>query len=151
MAERRNQLSPVRFTGTEYAYNTWSVNAEQGTSREDLKSPDFWSHVAHKLRAGDEVRVLAEDHAYLARFLVVATDRTWARVHELEYVDLRTQVEEAEVAMIADDYEVKLRGPKRWSVIRKADRQVLQEQLHTEDDAREWLKKYLANPTSVAA
>lgn len=149
--KRRNQLSPTRFTGTEYAYNTWSVNAEQGTTRDDLKSPDFWSHIAHKLRAGDEIRVLAEDHTYLARFLVVASDRTWARVHEIEYVDLQTKVEEADVAVIVDDYEVKLRGPKRWSVIRKSDRAVLQENMHTQDDARQWLARYLENPTSAAA
>ncbi len=152
MAEEKHpQLNPTRFTYAEHDYNKWSVNAEQGTTREDLKSPDYWSHVASKLRAGAEIRVLAEDGSFVAYFLVIAADRTWARVHELSYVDLRKEAAPVNLEALVGDYEVKLRGPKRWSVLRKSDRAVLQEGLYTEGDAHEWLKRYLEGPASVAA
>lgn len=152
MAEEKHpQLNPARFTYAEHDYNNWSVNAEQGTTREDLKSPNFWAHVANKLRAGAEIRVLAEDGSFIARFLVIAADRTWARVHELSFIDLRAEAAPVDLEAVVDDYEVKLRGPKRWSVLRKSDRAVLQENLYTKEDADQWLKRYLENPTSVAA
>lgn len=142
----KHQLNPSRFHGAEYKQNVWVVNAPEEVKREDLTRPDFWSHIASQLRRNDEIKVFAEDGSYFAHILVMGADRTWANVRELAFHKLtREDITEA----VSDDYDVKLRGPKRWSVIRKSDREVLQENMHTKDDAERWLSHHIANPEAA--
>lgn len=136
----------------ESVHNVWMVNGgvPYDTNKDDLINPEFWAHTAAKLRRGDEIKVLPDDDSFYAHLLVVACDRTWARVAMLSYVELREVHTQASAAM-RGDYLVKLRGPKKWSVLRKSDNKVLIEGLHQEVDAQNWLDLYLENPNAVSA
>ncbi len=142
------QLPPGRLRSEEYAHNVWVATAPFGVTREQLKEQTFWSHVAAQMRPRDELKVFAEDGTYFAHYLVLSCDRTWAVVHELAFVPIG-EVSLSEQAL--DDYEVKFRGPKKWSVVRKSDNKVLQEGLHSQAQGEEWLQGFINNPSQVAA
>lgn len=126
-------------------HNVWLVEVPPGTEIDDLTRTDYWAHVAVNFSRGDEVKVLAVDDAFYAHLLVLSADRTWARMAVLYSKPLSAGVTEITGQML-EDYDVKLRGPKRWSVIRKSDNKVLMENLHQESDASRWLREYLLSP-----
>lgn len=142
--KRDVKLSPSGLHFGEHQRNVWVAVAERNTTKEDMLTPSYWSNVAAKLRPWDHIEVRAEDGTYYATYLVTSCDRTWAKVHNLSFHDLTGEGLTSDQAKeIEGSYDVKWRAAKKWSVIRKLDRTVLQEGMHTEKDAREWLGVYL--------
>lgn len=133
-------LSAPRFKEAIYELREWVVNAPEKVTIEDVQRPEFWSHVAPKMRPYDEIRVRAEDGTWYARLLVTGTDRTWARVAVLEYKKLTTyDVSQTQSAR----FELRLRGPQhKWCVIRLLDNQVIKSECQTRDEAAMWLREY---------
>ncbi len=136
------QLNPARIKGAEYERTVWVVTVEKGTKLEHMQNPSFWSHVSNKLRPWDHIEVRSDDGTIYAEFLVLACDRTWAKVHKLRFESLTTSdVSQTQAAM--EEFELEHRGPHlKWGVIRKSDRAVLKENLQTKGEARTWLEEY---------
>ncbi len=145
-------LNPSGLTPAEHVRETWCITAAFGTRREDIENPSYWAHVAQKLRPKSKIEVFTEDGSFYAEYLVLSSDKTWAKVLNLRFVDLKklATIPEEQAKTITDGYEIKFRGPKKWSVIRKSDRAVLQEGLHSEQDAGKWLEVHL-NAQGIAA
>jgi hypothetical protein len=128
------------------------ATVERGVTRADMLNPSFWAHVANMLRPRYEIRVFCEDDSFYASYLVMSCDKTWAKVHELSYHNLdRSAMTPDQLAKILEDYDVTFRGPKKWSAIRKLDRVVLQENMHSREDAQQWLLVHLNSQSAVAA
>ncbi len=145
-APPKPQLGPAALKLAEHAFNQHSVVVERHVGREHLTDPTFWAHVANKLRPGDEIRVVCEDDSYVARYFVIAKDKVWVQVHELYF----SQVHRPSLGdNVRDAYEVRFRGPKKWSVIRKQDNAVLQDGLHSEKDGNSWLDVYLGKAAAA--
>lgn len=125
-----------------------------------LEQPAFWAHVADKLRPWHEIRARAEDGSWMARGIVLAAERTWAKVrliqiHEfspitaalppgmapkpVEAPAATAQATDESIQSFIDQHVYKHRGPKGHSIVRKADSQVLVEGLGTKDEAIKWL------------
>lgn len=143
------QLNPASFISAEYECTTYVATVEQGTTLDMLLDPKFWSHVANKLRPYDEIKVRCDDGTFYGHLLVLACDRTWARVFKLTFESLTSSDISLTQAAILEDYDVKFRGPRKWSVLRKSDNAVLAEGLHAEADARTWLTTHLQNQSPV--
>lgn len=142
--KRDVRLSPVAATLAEHARNVWVATTERGHFKEDFENPAYWAHIASKLRPWDHIEVRAEDGTFYAEYLVLACDRTWARVRNLSFVSLTdSDVSLSQAEKIIGDYEIRFRGKKRFSVIRRSDNALLQENMHTESDAKKWLEVYL--------
>ena len=143
MSEVRNiTLNPAAATLAEHARNTWAVTVDPKTVRAEIESPSFWSHIAHRLKAKDHIEVYSADGSFYAEYMVLSSDRTWAKVVALSWIDLTTIKSEVSDEVMKS-YTVKWRGPKRWSVLRNADNAVLHEGVHSEEDAHKWLEIHL--------
>jgi hypothetical protein len=120
------------------------VTVEHGNTIDDVLRPEFWSHVAPKLRPYDEIRVRADDGTFYARVLVLSCGRNWAKVHQLEHHRLTSKDVDMSQAAQFEGYDVKWRGPHcKWSVVRKADNVVVIEKLDSQAEATTWLADHL--------
>ena len=129
------------------------ITVESGTTREQIVHPDFWGHVAARLRPYAKIEVRCDDGSFYAELLVLAAERTFAMVRVLHWHDLTTaDVAKTQAASVAVQrfeehlkaYEVRWRGPHlMWSVIRKHDNAALREKEKTKQAAQTWLDEYL--------
>lgn len=152
MAEKREVvLNPSGLDLAEQKRHVWHVVAAYGTTRADIENPGYWAHVAGRLRPKARIEVHAEDDSFYAEYMVTSCDKTWAKIVNLLFIDLtKTSITKEQEQGINDAYEVTFRGPKKWSVVRKSDRAVLQEGLHSRDDGEKWLAVHL-NAQGIAA
>ena len=145
------QLAPGDFALFESVSTRYDALVAQGVTPEQLMNPAYWAHHAVRLRPMDEIRARAADGTWVASLMVLDSSRTWAKVKMLKLDHLTTgdvALTEASIAerrAFIDGHEVKLRGPHKWSVIRKQDRVVVQEDLNTQDAAKAWLETLATN------
>lgn len=146
------QLDASNFSQAESIVNEYFATIEQGTTRAEVLKPEFFAHIATKLRPYTEIRVVCEDGSLYARLLVLAAERTWARVHVLEWHDLtvkdvsQSQAESVQTPATpatAARHRVEWKGPHhKWSVIRNADNEYVHEGDNTREDAELWLREH---------
>src|SRR3990167_8347282 len=124
MAEGNGKARPKRLSEGELALSEtvqlfYTPHPAEGTTREDLMEPVFWSHVAKSIRSAAEIRVIPKDGAWYGRYLVIFADNLNVRLKELEYHVL----DEVPANLTeSDKYIVKWAGPiARFRVQRKAD------------------------------
>jgi hypothetical protein len=145
-------IHPSHFKLSEQSSNKWVAIATLGTKRSDLLMPTYWSHVAVKLHPWDSIEVRAEDGSYRGEYVVRNSDRTWARVHEISFIVFESpKITQDEFLKIRDEYDIKLRGSKGWTVIRRSGNTMLQENMHSREDAEVWLHKFLESQNVLAA
>ena len=145
MAEERKlqALSGARLQFAEQVRNQWQITVPVGTLPDDLLVPAFWAHVGIRLRVRDQIEVWAEDGQWFCVLLVVDRDRNWAKVVPIiGPIGLSREVtdDQANAGFMEAQFEVLWRGPRKWSVVRKADRGVVHENEETKDGAEQWLK-----------
>lgn len=132
------RLHPTRLAQSEMARNQWNVSPEYGTPYEALLDPAYWAHVSAKLRRGDIITALSEDNSYFAEYIVLEPDKLRAEVALLTHVDLAANSKFN--AEVPKGFEIKFRGPCKWSVLRGTD--VLKEGM-TRKEADAWLKDHV--------
>ena len=142
-------LNPTRFKPGEYARNIFHASAQTGTSKEDILNPAYFAHVAVQVSRFDHIEVVEERGAWWAELLVTSKIEKPGKpptitVDAIHFKNLKAHVNaDAEPAESPDDsYEVKFRGPKKWSVIHKDTREILVEGLETVEEAKAWVSKY---------
>lgn len=138
-------LRPHLLRDAEYRRRAYEVILEAGTSYEDVQKPDFWAHVARKLKIRDRIEVHAHDGSWFADLMVRSTSQVTVVVAPLQYIEFKDSA-----AGKADGdglVEIKFRGAAKWSAIRKADKAILVEGL----DSREAVEVWLKGPQKIAA
>lgn len=148
------QLGPGQdsFCLFESANTYWSVRVPVGVEPRDLQNPGYWAHHATKMRPGDEIRALAEDGAWRAKFLVVDQDRTWVKVLPISFNKLeREPADTSEIDAFVALHKVMHRGPRKWSVVRIADNAVIQEDLAEKETAINWLNAHARSQLGAEA
>lgn len=147
--ETKRAVMPGRVRTAEAARNLWVATVEQGTTRDDIKRPEFWALVARNFKPYDRLEVRADDGTFFAEFLILSADRAWAKVHELRFETLGSQdvsLTEANQADIRNRYAVKYNGPHlRYCVERKDGTKVerLKERCQDQAEASAWLEGHL--------
>lgn len=126
---------PTTLQQAEHAIMVWAHVAAAGVPLEAVTAPAYWAHVSKKLAAGHRIEVRAEDGAWWANLIVLASGRMQARVAVLQHVALN----DADAPEAPSGFEVKFRGPCKWSVIREADGAVMVEKLASKGDAQDWM------------
>jgi hypothetical protein len=140
-------LAENRAALAEYERQDWVVNAEEGTTIEDVQEPGYWAHVAARMKPYDRIEVRLETGEWIAELVVVAVDRNWARVSLLGTYDLT--VREGSVPS-AQKHKVLWKGPQhKFCVIRISDDQLVQGGFTDKDAANVWMRNH-ENVTSVA-
>ena len=133
-------LSAPRFAMAEHKRTVYTAFVEEGVTLNTVLKSEFWAHVAAKLQPMDEIVVIPDDMSYRAVLMVLDKGTAWAKValiHEAKIGKIDT------TAPANPDYEVKLRGPHKWSIVRKSDSQVIQEGISTKEDAHLRLAEHL--------
>ena len=149
------QLDAQRFQLAEHERNVFICTIEGGVTRKNILDPAFWAHVANKLRPYTEIILRCDDGTLYARVLVTQAERTWARVHVLEWHDLTTKdVALSKAEPIASPkmpetnarYQVVQKGPHlKWCVIDNETNPptLVREKEPTKVQATAWLEEYL--------
>lgn len=135
-------LNPARMQTAEYARTVHVIDLEQLVDLAHVSKPEFWAHVATKLKPWDKIEVRAMDGTWYAELLVTDCSRTWAKVTTLSYQALGTSDQAQTMVEMRDalakgleKYELKHRGAKGWSVVNRANGDVLFEGAPSKDTA----------------
>lgn len=133
-------LSEARRGLAEAMRQDWVVNAEEGTTPEDVMQSVYWSHVSARMQPFDRIDVRAETGEWLMELLVMQSGRNFALVHKLAFHDLRKTQESA---IDSEKFEVSWKGPQRkYAVIRKADSQIVQDGFSDKRSAEVWMDQH---------
>ena len=139
--EKIPQLNPARMQLAEHKRNVWDVTVEQNVSIPMMEDPQFWAHISEKLKPKDHIEVTDDEMSFYAEFIVIASERAWARVKRISYTSLVSPDDIPEEADVG--YTTKWRGPFHlWSIIRKSDQAVIKAGMQREE-AKLWLDEYL--------
>lgn len=134
--EKRDlKINQTRMQSGDFVRNLWVVTAEQGTTKEDILTPSYWSHVASQFRPYDRIEVRVDDGTYFAELLILSCDRTWAKVKELSFNSLTTSdVSQTQASEEMAEFDIQWKGPvNKWSVIRKSDDAVIKNKMEKEE------------------
>lgn len=134
-------LVEPRIGEAQYKRNEWVVEAEEGTTPDDVMEPVYWSHVASKFNPMDRIEVRMETGDWVMELIVVQAQRNWARVHATAFHDLRQTSSEAPAASIKHRAQWK-GNHRKYCVIRNADNAVIQEGLASKALAEEWMANH---------
>lgn len=146
----------------EYKRNRFSIDVPKGVGPEDAVQPAFYANVAANLKAWDQIELRAEDGTWYMEVMVLDASRVWARVYPIlgpcRFTTADVAMSQAAAAeakpvavpLTAADFEVIHRPGKRWSVVRKADREVLFEGEQTKQAAEGALAEYLKRQGAAA-
>jgi hypothetical protein len=135
-------LHPMNMELAEHSRTFYRIVPAEGVTLEDFKRPEYWSHVARDLKINDKLEVLAEDGTWYAELLVRDVSQTGARVSVLMHLPLEAE----DIAAPRSDLEAKHHPSVRWTVVRKADKKRLAENLADKQAALQWIAN---NPNAV--
>ena len=88
-----------------------------GTTKKDLGNSKLWNHVSTKIRMHDEIRVIEENGAYMAKLFVTFKHNLDVVVKVIEFYELE-EVDYDEATGLAG-YDIKNRGAVGWCVVDK--------------------------------
>jgi hypothetical protein len=99
----------------------------------------LYVHVGRQLQVGDHIRLLHEEMDFVAFVIVTFVQGSVVRVHPLgKPIDIDT----AEVIDEGDDFFVKMRGPRKWCIIKRSTGEVLKEMIPDKTTAMRDLADY---------
>jgi hypothetical protein len=153
-------LTSNKLEQADYTRVVFSVTPELGVGIKEVLDPNYWVHVAARLKPKSRIEVLAEDNSYYAELLVLSADKTWASVALLSYVNLsgdagvkaeikkteHTTVEEG----VQDEFSTKLHyvdfvmGQSKGRVILHEGKVVVKEGFPSKKKAAEWMRAHEA-------
>lgn len=148
-------LAPNALQQAEFARLTYAVSLPEGTQLKTILAPNYWMHVAAKLKPKTRIEVTTDDNAFFAELYVVACDRTWAKVVVLRMVDFRgekkAQEPEKEVNGITiDEFNTELHyvdyvnGQSKGRVILREGKVVVKEGFGSKKEAADWMRQHEA-------
>ena len=134
-------LTPARMALAEQWRQDWVINAEEGTTVDDLKEPAYWAHTSQQLQQFDRIEVREETGAWIVDLIVTGAGRNWASVKVIAKHDLTDTT--AAPAAPSPKYRVMWRGAQhKWCVKRLADNEILQAGMPSEAAGVAWLDQY---------
>lgn len=122
---------------TEQRQRLFTHVAPHEVTREVLLRPEYWQHITRQLKPFSEITVIAEDHSFYQKLLVIHVEGLEVSLRELEYVDLTRKSAESR------HYEIYWGGKSaKFCVRRKSDKEKLVDGLYPREKAEEWMEKH---------
>lgn len=137
------KTAPLRtsdFGLAQHRFRQFSATVSSDTTKEQLSDPALWASVAPQMQPGDSIRVIAEDFSFIAVLVVTFSQGTVARVKVLTVHGL-DKVEQQQPGLFGD-YELKMRGPKKWCIVKTSTGEVIKEGIPTQTEAVRELADY---------
>ena len=119
----KNHLLPTTMRRAMHEISHWFLRATVGVTPADVMSPDYWAHLAGKMKVDDRIEVVAQDGSFDADLRVIAVDSRmlWAQVRVLrgwpEALWAPLAVEEKPELLDAKDYKYEFAGPHKFRII----------------------------------
>lgn len=154
MAEQKREprIQNDRFQVADFTVGRFDAKSEMGITREDLLTPEYWSHVSERMTPYSEVTVRCDDGTYYAKLLVLDCGRGWAKMQLLSWWNLST-VDVAQSQSSPgkpEDYDILWKGTNRKHIVqRKSDQKVIHEGEQRKESAVAWLNEFLAGKAHV--
>lgn len=135
-------LNPQRIGLAEQMRQDWVVNAEEGTTVQDVLDPAYWAHCSARMQVYDHIEVRLETGEWLLNLVVQDVGRNYARVFLANKLDFADTDVSAPVSAIT--HKVEWKGPQRKHVvIRIADGAIIQEGISDKAAAFIWMENFL--------
>jgi hypothetical protein len=135
MAVSMRKLAESDFQLTEHKQPFYTVTAPVGTTREAVLMPAFWTHVAKRMVAMSEIRIMPLDGAWYGIYLVLYADAIQAKLVELSFHDLGGVAVDA-----GGEFYVKWGSPAvKFRVLRTSDDSVLKDGFDKKEQAERWM------------
>lgn len=135
-------LNPQRIALAEQLRQDWVVNAEEGTTVQDVLDPGYWAHMAAQFQVYDHIEVRLETGEWILELIVLDVGRNYARVflahrHDFAEVDMT-------IPANAITHKVEWKGPQRkFVVIRLSDSAAVQEGFASKPEAMAWMENHI--------
>lgn len=144
MTETRKAMpiQPVSLQLAQHRRNVWSIIVQENVGISDILKPEFWAHVAERLKSRDRIEVMAIDNSFYAELFVLNTGNQWAAVDLLVEKRFISEEEAGELSVHekAQDFYIKFCGPvAKWCVLRKSDKASMKTQFEVKPEAEKWL------------
>lgn len=139
--ETRRVKRPTTIEESTYARTVWEVKPEPAAKVEDLLVPEYWAHVAKRMRAGDRIEAIPDDRHYFAEFFVLGAASNWAKLVLLRHTVLIKDNQ----PMSKNGYIVKFAGAHKWRV--EKDGSVLSKGHDDQKAAAAWLANHIKDTT----
>lgn len=138
--KRTSMIREDRVQLVEFARRSFQIIPPPSDKVEDLLRLDYWAHVSRGFKPFDRIEAIAEDGTWYADILILAVGRAWAKVSIIHYKEL----EKVRPEHLESEYEISWGSPvTKWRVIRRQDRQVLKDNLDSQQTASNWLTDHL--------
>ncbi len=136
---------PTRLKEAEHERHVWICSVPPNITLDQVRQPDFWSHVGAQLRPCSRIEVMCEDMTWFAELMVISCDRLWAKTALLRFVDLTDDpAPDAERVNLANGYEVKFKGPTlKHVVMRLSDNTMVRDGIATKVEAEAWIREHV--------
>lgn len=163
-------LTSEKLLPAEYARLRFAITPEPHETLADVVQPKYWVHAASKLKPHSIIEVVPSDGSYYAELFVESCGHIWANMRILRVVVFdetatkeKTQTKTVTKVKVGDgkeipeadngtDHYVDWGGPQnKGRVIRKSDKQIVQQGLPTKDAARAWMKEHEDKAKKVSA
>ena len=128
---------PTNIEEAVAARNIWQVKPEIAVTVEDLLDPNYWAHVARRMRAGDRVEAVPADRHYFAEFFVLAASTNWAKLVLLRKVTIIKDHENT----VTEGFTVGFAGKHKWRVTRGDE--ILSKGHDDKESASKWLVDHM--------
>lgn len=140
-AEKISKLPDRRFKEAGYARTPYMATVLPSVPFEHVLVPEFWSHVARRLRRGDLIEVSSEDDTWWALLRVARATPVDAEVNVLVKTDLAPIARDMKVDLTVFKFDYG--GPEKlWRVIRKTDKKELKSGFLDQRSAEDWAVKF---------
>jgi len=126
----------------EYIRQDMIVRPEVGTTLEEMLAPEYWAHVAKRLKVYDRIEVRGAYGEWWAELLVRVVEDFSVVVHVLRVERFGADVPGEESA-IPDGFKIYGRGRAGWIVKRLADNLDISEGHKSREFAAAWLRDHV--------
>lgn len=132
-------MKPTKLLPADHGRVVYTHTPEFETPIAETFKSEYWEHVAKQLRPGDRIEILSADGKDFASLIVRAASRKEVLVGVIEKVTFSA----AKPLASETPYYVKYRGPSaRYSVLSKADDEVIKANFQSEEEAMRWLDNH---------
>lgn len=129
-------LAPNRLQAGEHFRTRYTAVVDAEANLKTILEPEYWVHVARKLRVMDTIDILCDNETWFAELIVTSVGTGFAKVQLLREVKFKN-VDGPEV--LSSNFTVKWSGPKlKWAVIRNSDKERVKEGFAAKGDANRW-------------
>ena len=115
-------------------------------TKADLEDPALWGLIGGQIKAGAEIRAVADDYSFVARLFVTFAQGSSIRAKVIDFVKM--EAVDHGINDTLDGYDIKMRGPRKWSIIKTGTGEVVREDIPTQEQA---LKELAEHRRALAA